>query len=993
MSEIKVSIIIPVYNVEKYLRACLNSVVAQTLDHIEVIAVNDGSTDTSAEILKEYEEKYPELIKVFTITNHGVSYARNYGVNKAQGEYILFVDSDDLVSKNACEILYNKAKKDNNDIVRCRYVDLRKDPTTGKMVRTTSKAFTVAYTQNFSIAEYKHQLTHFSPYPWDKLYRRTLVMKHPFPEGMRFEDLAIMYPMICEAKSLGVVSDRLYHYRRESDGSFLSSLSDKTLDIVRALELMVEGIRKQNRLEELYEEVEFICIRHIFARVSPILDDEKLRIGDFSNRGDYELKAKIISECLDFLCEKFPNYKENRYLKYSGTGRMQRNAFEVGTKEDALAKLTWMEKTSEEELNAQFEREALEEEKRREKEQAKKKKHKLRDAFRKTPVYMLFSLPRSVRYTRFLNKYPVSEEKVLFVSKQGEDLAGNMFRMLYEMQEERFGKFEIYVSMTEDTEEKWKQKLEYYGMNHFKIVRYNSNEHLKLLATAKYLITDTSLQSFFVKRKEQIYLNTWHGTPLKAMGRRVPQREYALGNVQRNFAMADYLLYQNEFSRDVFLDDYMIRELYRGKVLLSGYPRNSSLCSKERYTAIREELELEDMQIFAYMPTWRGLLNNKENAQQKRMIMQYLKRIDAFLTDNQRLYVKLHPFVTSGLNYDSFRHIAAFPEKYETYDFLNATDALITDYSSIMFDYAVTGKKIVLFTYDREEYLKDRGMYLDIDKLGLLQANTILELKERLKQEMPPEYQEFRRAYCPYDNENTAKEVCDFLFLEKQPSFSVETVEHNGKKNVLVLISPIADDEATEERMKRFKKYPGQDYNYYFCLKSQNAKIATSKLAILPRDKFYMPLSYDVNYTIAGRLACIFAFRFNLYGSISDKMINKIAKVEKEKYFADFPFDVIINMTHSDRLFHHIIGQFEQTKIYDALSFKPRNYAKRGNYRNCFKYLDDHLALYDYVVGNKQLQELPGNDIKKGRVKLIRQAASKMDVKAVLDEVGGKIED
>ena len=120
MESYKISIIVPVYNVEQYLRQCMDSLVNQTLEEIEIIAVNDGSPDGSLAILEEYQKAYPKKVKVFSIENQGVSHARNYGFSKSAGEYLLFVDSDDYIERETCELLYAKAKRDENDLVFLR---------------------------------------------------------------------------------------------------------------------------------------------------------------------------------------------------------------------------------------------------------------------------------------------------------------------------------------------------------------------------------------------------------------------------------------------------------------------------------------------------------------------------------------------------------------------------------------------------------------------------------------------------------------------------------------------------------------------------------------------------------------------------------------------------------------------------------------------------------------------------------------------------------
>ena len=127
MSEYKVSVIVPVYKVEQYLRQCMDSLVGQTLQEIEIVAVNDGSPDNSLQILEEYQIKYPQKVRVFSIENQGVSHARNYGFSLSRGEYILFVDSDDFLEKDACRKLYEKAVAHGNDLILFGRYHLRGD--------------------------------------------------------------------------------------------------------------------------------------------------------------------------------------------------------------------------------------------------------------------------------------------------------------------------------------------------------------------------------------------------------------------------------------------------------------------------------------------------------------------------------------------------------------------------------------------------------------------------------------------------------------------------------------------------------------------------------------------------------------------------------------------------------------------------------------------------------------------------------------------------
>ena len=147
MKSFKVSIILPVYNVEKYLSACLDSLLAQTLEEIEIVAVNDGSTDGSLQILQAYQSLNPEKLFIFSTENHGVSRARNYGFAHSHGEYVWFVDSDDFVEPDACRLLYEKATADGNDLVLFRYYNV--DSETG----VRKEYIASCHNQNFRVAD------------------------------------------------------------------------------------------------------------------------------------------------------------------------------------------------------------------------------------------------------------------------------------------------------------------------------------------------------------------------------------------------------------------------------------------------------------------------------------------------------------------------------------------------------------------------------------------------------------------------------------------------------------------------------------------------------------------------------------------------------------------------------------------------------------------------------------------------------------------------
>lgn len=214
----KVSVIVPIYNVEKYLAKCLNSLVNQTLKEIEIICVNDGSTDNSAKIL-EYFTKNDSRIKVISQQNLGISVARNAGLNIATGEYIGFVDSDDWVDLEFFEKLYNVAKENSADI-SCAGFKRR-----GKILSTIRKSYKeIKVYEDINDKVVVDKLPEHN-YIWNKIYLRDKWI-FKFQEGRYFEDMAILIKILYASKMLVTVPDIYYNYRR-TPNSIVTQKSEK----------------------------------------------------------------------------------------------------------------------------------------------------------------------------------------------------------------------------------------------------------------------------------------------------------------------------------------------------------------------------------------------------------------------------------------------------------------------------------------------------------------------------------------------------------------------------------------------------------------------------------------------------------------------------------------------------------------------------------------------------------------------------------------------
>ncbi len=239
-NEIDLSIIIPVYNVEKYVGECLQSLVDQTVDNYEIIIVNDGSEDRTLEICKEFEEKY-DFIKIISQEFKGPGAARNIGIRNSVGKYIGFVDSDDYVKKDMFKKLLDSAKKDDVDIVICNFMKYFEE---SKKLIPFSLGLdeNIIYTNEELMEAYLS--SKINSLAWNKIYKRYLFDDILFDEGIYYEDIYPAYKLIEKSKSGKKINDYLYTYRIRKNNITSKFDSKKVYDLNSAIVRVDKAYRK-----------------------------------------------------------------------------------------------------------------------------------------------------------------------------------------------------------------------------------------------------------------------------------------------------------------------------------------------------------------------------------------------------------------------------------------------------------------------------------------------------------------------------------------------------------------------------------------------------------------------------------------------------------------------------------------------------------------------------------------------------------------------------
>ena len=261
MKKPKISVIVPVYNVEKYLEKCLDTILAQTFSNIEIICVNDGSTDDSRKILSEYAQK-DSRIKIVDKKNGGLSSARNAGMKVAQGEYYSFIDSDDWIDETMLEKLYNSMVSLDTDISICA---VHQYDETNQKIDDTNPYYTLGYFDEsfdnrvFSYVDTKPFLLDVCVMAWNKLYRKSFIdeCQAEFPDGLIFEDGPFFFSIFFKTKRVSIVRDFLYYYRINRSGSIIQKAGKKFLNVIDVVELMY------NKIKEIpdFEDVKYIFFR------------------------------------------------------------------------------------------------------------------------------------------------------------------------------------------------------------------------------------------------------------------------------------------------------------------------------------------------------------------------------------------------------------------------------------------------------------------------------------------------------------------------------------------------------------------------------------------------------------------------------------------------------------------------------------------------------------------------------------------------------------
>lgn len=711
----RLTLIVPAYNVQGYIGECLDSVLQQDFTDFEIIGVDDCSPDGSGAILDTYAKRDSRVRVLHLTENVGLGHARNAGIDEATGDYLLFLDSDDTLAPGSLAAI--AARLDATDDPDVLVYDYSRTYWDGRLLRNRRvELLDESGPDVFALAD-RPQLLDLLQIVWNKAYRRDFVSRHGFrfPVGY-YEDAPWTFSSLITAETIAVL-DRscvLYRQRREG-GNILRTVSRKHFDVFDQYDRVFAYVDARPELE--------IWRPALFGKMA----DHFLTILEKPGRLPHNARAEFFHRAAkDYrsrLPEGFQRPPGGKGYKYALLGLGSYPTF-VG-----ITRVNNVRNRARLGVRAR----------------AGRAKRAVLGVFYKSQLRM-----------------PLDENLAVFSAYWGRGYSCNPAAIEAELGRLAPGMRRVWAVRSEHRD-RVPEGVE--------AVVVGSREYWSVMARAKYLTNNVNFGDTVIKREGQIHLQTHHGTPLKTMG--LDQAQYPastsmdMEKLLRRCDRWDYSLAANRFSTTVWERVYPCRY----KSLETGYPRNDILLNATAadVSRARRELGLADgSTAFLYAPTHREY--------QKSFTPRLdLPKLAEELGPDVTLLVRGHYFYKASgrlADLQASGRIIDVSSHGNVEQLYLAADALVTDYSSAMFDYANLDRPIVIYADDWDTYRAVRGTYFDLmaEPPGAVatsqeQLASVLGSQEWRSERSAGLRKAFRERFCDYDDGRAAERVVRRVFL------------------------------------------------------------------------------------------------------------------------------------------------------------------------------------------------------------------------------------
>lgn len=658
MNKELISIIIPVYNGERYLGKCLDSILNQTYKNLEIIIINDGSTDSTQSVIDFYKKKH-NFIYDYYQENSGQGIARNKGLKYAKGEFVSFIDADDIIHEKFIESLYNSIRKYNSDFAICDWIYYYNNSKTKYKNKNEFMSYTLLENRDTELV-----LSADVYFTVNKLYRKQFLVKNKikYGEGYIYEDIEFYINSCVLANKISIIHNP-YYYVRVNQHSTTKTNYNSMLhydSFLKAIAVSLKDIKMTSKYGFYYVYRYFLDRSYVY----------------YNNR----MPSKKIGK--EFLSKVFMILNEyiNKSIKIPIKER-KRNIiiFKRILPNNNVLGFIYINKLT-----------------------RNKKIRRLKKSINKN-VLRNFNKFIKLKYYNIQLRMPFYKDIVLFYGFDNRYVGNSKYLYKYLINENNQKK--LYFVTTSD-EVKIKNK-----------VIPNSFKFWRLLARSENLIFESWVPLNFIKRNGANWIQLWHGTPIKKMlfdsseifiSSNNPKHKL---NKYKDINRWDYLICENLNNKIYFAESFL---LDKTKILAYGYPRVKYLVdninNNNKIVEIKKMLNIpNNKKVIFYAPTWRDY--NYEKQKQDSNYLLQLQKLKEKLPKDYIVVIKNHPFLNPNLKMDDVINIS---REIETQDVLLVTDILISDYSSIIFDYIAIDKPIILYANDIEKYEECRGIYSNV---------------------------------------------------------------------------------------------------------------------------------------------------------------------------------------------------------------------------------------------------------------------------------------
>ncbi|CQR46198.1 CDP-glycerol:poly(glycerophosphate) glycerophosphotransferase [Paraliobacillus sp. PM-2] len=706
----KISVIVPVFNTEEFLEDCLYSIVNQSYSNLEIIIINDGSTDNSQQIIDSFVEQDARITSYLFEGNNGMGVARNYGLQKATGDFIYFVDSDDFIPLDILQLLMNNI--DEYPVI------------SGKLKRTDkSENNNIEITEVSPIYYTKKRTKIFkNKSALNRLYRKDFLDQYNIrfsEEVAYFSDIAFIAEVLQHTSRIPYVKECVYYKRRRNDpinnASLMQQGKKEKIKALTFLYIKLKGNYEEDTLVSKYLDQQLLN----YYRKSIVV---------------YFKKEENIVDVFEDLARAMKKV-DNRYL----SNRSKLLKREIKPMRDNNLKL-FKKVNNQHQMLRGF-----------------KKGFKSKRAF-------YLQIYRSV-----FTKLSLKNDLIIFESFLGRNYSDNP-KYIYEHMVQNNMNYEFVWSFNETNKN---------IPGNAKQVKRFSLKYYYYMARAKYWVSNARIPKTLGKREGNIYLQTWHGTPLKTLVFDIKDIHSADPNHKKNFYIQsrrwDFLISPNQYSTDIFRRAFQ----FNNEMLEYGYPRNDILYSKnttQDILSLKQQFNIpSNKKVILYAPTWR---DNEffEKGKYKFTLKLELDKLREELSDEYIIILRTHYHISNQLDISEYEGFAFDMSNYDDIaELYLITDILITDYSSVFFDFANLKRPILFYTYDLESYRDTiRGFYFDIEKevpgpLLKTTESVIDSIKniDQVQLEYQERYNEFYEKFCKWDDGNASKKVVDRVFKQE----------------------------------------------------------------------------------------------------------------------------------------------------------------------------------------------------------------------------------